>query len=175
MAADKKGNAGLRELLMQIEELYGHFKEIRAEAAGIVETSNMPDAALHLQDVLQSTEEATSTIIDAVGVIGDASNGLPEEYAAAKEIISDEVTRILVACSFQDISGQRINKVLRHMNTLEEKLANLSRAARKQAKEVAEDEEKKKAPGESERLLNGPALATEAPSQADIDALFNQL
>lgn len=160
MSKDKKDNAGLQALLVQIEELCGHFRQIREEAAGIADTSHMPDAALHLQDVLQATEEATCTIIDAMNTIGETASGLSD--TRAKQKITDEVTRVYVACSFQDISGQRIKKVLRHLSALEEQLQRLSQTARREARQAEG--------GDS--LLNGPALNAEAPSQADVDALF---
>lgn len=153
----------MRTLYAQIESLCSHFREIRSEAVGIVNTSQMPDATLHLNDVLQSTEEATTTILEAATNIGEAA-GLLTGSAAAKQKIEDEVMRIFVACSFQDISGQRIKKVLRHLNTLEAQLLRLSQTARSQSGRVVEDDP----------LLSGPALSGEGPSQAEVDNLFAQ-
>lgn len=159
----KQDAATLRVLYAQIEEICRHFKQIRQEAAGIVQNSQMPDAALHLNDVLESTEKATNTILDAataIGMIADASAMQTEE----KQKLTEQVGMIYEACSFQDISGQRIKKVLRHLNELEEKLMHLSESTRGQ----------QSAPKPNDPLLNGPALTAQAPSQEEIDALFKQ-
>ena len=58
MTEGKQDAATLQALYTKIEEILRQFREIREEAEGIVENSAMPDAALHLNDVLQHTEEA---------------------------------------------------------------------------------------------------------------------
>lgn len=155
--------ATLKMLYGQIEEICRHFKQIRQEAAGIVENSQMPDAALHLNDVLESTETATNTILDAATQIGSiaGASALDEE---SKQKLNEQVGMIYEACSFQDISGQRIKKVLRHLSELEEKLMNLSESAKGQQRDTKP----------VDPLLNGPALSAVAPSQAEVDALFKQ-
>lgn len=155
-------NVDMRVLFAQIENLCNHFKEIRQEAMGIASTNQMPDATLHLNDVLQSTEEAATTILDAATTIGEAAESLKDD--AVKQRINDEVMRIFVACSFQDISGQRIKKVLRHLNLLEEQLLGLSQTARSH----------KRSKVQADALLNGPALSGEGPSQSEVDDMFAQ-
>ncbi len=158
-----KTAAALEALYVQIEEICRHFTQIRQEASNIMEAGEMPDATLHLNDVLQSTEEATTTIIEAVtkmGGICESSSMSAEDKAKA----SEQVGLVYEACCFQDISGQRIKKVLNHLNVLESKLLYLSETARGQmAPEKPVDP-----------YLNGPALSTEAPAQEDIDAMFKQ-
>ena len=160
MGEAKQEATAMRALYAQIEDICKHFKEIRSEAAGIVATSQMPDATLHLNDVLQATEEATTTILDAATSIGSiiSENALAEELS---QRINNELGRIYEASSFQDISGQRIKKVLRHLSELEAQLIHLSEAARGQ----------QTAP-KTDTLLNGPALASAAPSQSDVDDMF---
>lgn len=164
MAQEPLESIDIRTLYVQIENLCNHFREIRQEAMGIVSTSPMPDATLHLNDVLQATEEATTTILDAASTIGALAEGL-KATQEVKDKFNEEVTRIYVACSFQDISGQRIKKVLRHLNDLEEQLLRLSQAARSGSRPKQQDDS----------LLNGPALAGEGPSQAEVDSLFAQV
>jgi chemotaxis protein CheZ len=130
---------------------------------GIVKTSSMPDAGLHLNDVLQSTEEAAMTILEAATIIGSSvteANGIP---APAMQKISEQVNRIYAACGFQDISGQRIKKVLRHLHELEGQLLRLSQIARGHG-----------GPKSTDPLLNGPQLAAEAPTQQEVDRLFKK-
>lgn len=161
MTTVKADAATLRALYLQIEDICRHFKQIRQEAAGIIETTNMPDAALHLNDVLEATENATTMILDtaaAIGTLTEASAMCAED----KEKMNEYMMTIYEACSFQDISGQRIKKVLKHLSALEGQLSRLSETARGAGVVEKQDD----------GLLNGPALASEAPSQAEIDALF---
>jgi chemotaxis protein CheZ len=160
---EKPDAAQLRVLYTQIEEICRQFKDIRHEAAGIVETSQMPDAALHLNDVLKATEEATTVILDAAIAIGALvdSNAMSDE---GKKLVADQLSRIYEASSFQDISGQRIKKVLQHLNALEGQLLRLSETASGQA--VASKP--------ADPHLHGPALAGSAPSQSDVDDMFKQ-
>lgn len=154
----------MRALYAQIEEICRQFKQIRNEASGIVENSAMPDATLHLNDVLQATEEAATAILDAAIAIGAIVDG-PTISKNLKDQINEQLSRIFEAASFQDISGQRIKKVLQHLNELEGQLSRLSENAR------GSEAQAPKAPVDP--LLNGPALSSQAPSQADIDHLFN--
>ena len=161
MPESKPDPVTLRALYAQIEDICRHFKEIRSEAVGIVQTSQMPDATLHLNDVLQATEEATTVILDAAMAIGN----FVENGNVNKQLINDQLGRIYEACSFQDISGQRIKKVLQHLTSLESQLARLSETARGQA-----------APAKpADPFLHGPALTGTGPSQEEVDNLFKQM
>lgn len=156
--------ATVRALYAQIEEICRHFGQIRKEVAGITAANEMPDAALHLNDVLQSTETATTTIIDTATLIGSLSE-VSSMSTADKTKMTELVARIYEACCFQDITGQRIKKVLNHLSVLEGKLMRLSEAGRAETAPLKV----------ADPLLQGPALTGEAPSQADIDLMFTQM
>lgn len=168
MTEGKQDAATLQALYTKIEEILRQFREIREEAEGIVENSAMPDAALHLNDVLQHTEEATTTILDAATTIGSLTDNAA---------VAEQIGRIYEACSFQDISGQRIKKVLGHINTLEMQLSSLAESVRGSSGDAAPKKPKAAAPQKTgdAALMNGPALSAEAPSQADIDAMFKNM
>ena len=157
----------LPELYAQIKEILAQFEEMRGEAAGILCQSQMPDNTAQLNDVLESTEVAANTIIDTVTLI----NKITSESAAQpndKAQINECVSRIYEACSFQDISGQLIKKVLKSLNVLESRLKKLSESAKDYANEVQPE----KAITLEASLLRGPQLAKDAPTQADIDKIF---
>lgn len=160
---NKSAESELLELKKQIENILSQFKQIRSEAAGILSSGNIPDAALQLHDVLQYTEQATSTIIEAVSGINTvvSETDLSQE---TKDKIGALVNSVYEACNFQDISGQRIKKVLDHIEEIESQIAALSEG------EKGNVVKKKK---DKDPLLNGPQLSGDAPSQADIDNLFN--
>ncbi len=168
MSEGKQDAEALRALYTQIEDILRQFREIRQEAEGIVENSAMPDAALHLNDVLQHTEEATTTILDAATTIGSLTDNAG---------VAEQISRIYEACTFQDISGQRIKKVLGHINTLESQLARLAESARGSTADASAAKAKTPAAQKTgdAALLNGPALSAAAPSQAEVDAMFKSM
>ena len=86
--------------------------------------------------------------------------------------LQDATTRIYEACSFQDITGQRINKVVATLKTIETKVtqivATFGGGERSVPIAVAvEDTEATEA-----ALLNGPQHPTVAMDQSDIDKLL---
>lgn len=152
------------ELYRQVESILNDIKQIREEASGVVTASPVPDATAQLQDVLQSTEDATTTIIDAATAIQELSAQRTDE---AEQQIIGHVTRIYEACNFQDLTGQRIKKVLANLDSLEQRLTRLAGAVKPQKTPPVIQE------GTS--LTNGPQLEKDAPTQEEIDALFKSL
>jgi chemotaxis protein CheZ len=129
------------------------------------------DASAHLDEVIKSTEEATNTIMDAADAIQSAASGVGGDK---EKQIMDAAVRIYDACTFQDITGQRINKVIRLLGNIEERIAKLNDLFGSEPEFAAEGQESV-VPANDKDLLNGPQLASKASSQDDIDALFASL
>jgi len=133
------------------------------------------DANDQLSAIVENTEEATGAIIDAVSVIGDTAR----EKLDAKDIqtIDNEVSKIYEACNFQDLTAQRIRKVTNMINTIEERLTNvvelLGTSTSSSAPVAVSNSDD--LPLDDSELLNGPQLSDKAPSQAEVDALFDSL
>ena len=158
----------LTGLYAEIKQIYIHFREIRGEAEGIIHASSMPDSKLQLEDVLQATEEATTTILDAATAISTAI-AETELDDAHKHQVGAEIGKIYEACSFQDITGQRIKKVLQRLGELEAHLLRLSNAVSAKSDTAAMPP----ASQQPASLMNGPQLTSAAPTQESVDALFN--
>ncbi|MBM3525587.1 MAG: protein phosphatase CheZ, partial [Alphaproteobacteria bacterium] len=131
-----------------------------------------------LDAIVGATAEATHTILDAAESVEKFAATLPQETGQA---LSDPIAAIYQACSFQDITGQRINKVVKTLKQIETKVDQLLSAfgdevarERMRANESEAAALSKKAEERSEHLLNGPQLPQVAVSQADIDALFDK-
>jgi len=154
----------LQALYAQIEQVYASFRSLRGEAEGILETSDMPDSKSQLGDVLESTETATMAIITHASSISNvvAQSNLSE---AARAEIDGHVSAIFESCSFQDITGQRIQKVMGRLHALEEQLQRLSSSAAFSATPAR---------AEKDPLKNGPQLTDQAPDQAAIDRMFDE-
>jgi len=138
------------------------------------------DASQHLDEVIKSTEEATNTIMDAADAVQNAASGVGGEK---EQQIMDATTRIYDACTFQDITGQRITKVIRLLASIEERIGKLNDlfgseppiAANSDVNGAANGAAKAGEivlPKDDKDLLNGPQLSGQGTSQADIDKLL---
>jgi len=151
-------------LHQEIERLVKDIEHAKQEIFSIATDGKsdnaLGDASLHLDEVIKATEAATNSIMDAADAIQEAASGIGGDKEAA---IVDATTRIYEACNFQDISGQRLNKVIKLLAHIEERVIALNGLFGKPAPVVA-------AKAAEPDLLAGPALKT--TSQDDIDALF---
>ena len=79
---------------------------------------------------MDSTERATQQILEAAESIDEAANTLSatlkrEQEQALTSDIRDHVVRIFEACNFQDLTGQRIAKVLATLAFVENRVARM--------------------------------------------------
>ena len=83
---------------------------------------------------------------------------------------------IMEACSFQDITGQRITKIVRSMKFVEERVDKMVQLwGRAEIENLASSLDLSSEEDERDKRLNlsGPQMPDEAISQDDIDALFD--
>lgn len=126
----------------------------------------IPDANLELDAVVKAAEVATNTILDAVEVIQSSIEGIdPEIY----QKVLDQVTKIFEACNFQDITGQRISKVV---STLVEIDASVNEILAAISDKVSLETRERPMDDPNKALMSGPQLESDAPSQEEIDRLF---
>ena len=131
----------------------------------------LPEANSELLEVIRNTESATNQIMESAEAIMSADAESPEEYAT---LVQGHVMTIFEACSFQDITGQRIQKVCDLLTKLSEQLNDLSETlGRDLLDDEAAPEETEKEKWRQENLINGPTKAEEASSQDEIDSLFD--
>ncbi|MCC8983507.1 protein phosphatase CheZ [Bradyrhizobium acaciae] len=130
--------------------------------------------------VVGGTEQATQQILEAVEAIDQAATALsknvtPDQQKLLSEDIQERVVSIFEACNFQDLTGQRINKVMQTMKFIEQHINEMMNiwggvdAIKTHSPPIVDTRE-----GDA-RLLNGPKLDGDAghASQDDIDAMFN--
>lgn len=155
----------LRDLLLVIEETR---RELGMARPSDITGKHIPGATDELDAIIDATSEATSTIMDCCDVISEKAGTVGGENGDA---ISAEVMKIFEACSFQDITGQRVTKVVKTFRDIEDKIDRLVGVLG--IKTVAGEEEDDRVG--DEKLLNGPQMASEAISQDDIDKLLAEL
>ena len=158
----------LRALHDLIEETR---KEISAARMGDISGTHIPSATDELDAVVAATEVATGTIMDSCDAITAYSENLD---SAHKDFLVGEVTKVLEACSFQDITGQRITKVIRSLKTIDEKINGLMAVLEDKIPGLPSTALEDTRVGDS-RLLNGPQMPDKAISQDDIDKLLADL
>lgn len=170
-------------LYQELESLAQFIERARSEIADLrpeqISDEHIPVATDELDAIVSATEEATGNILDRVEVIENLTSEMPPEVASQ---VADAVTRIYEACNFQDITGQRIGKVVRALKEIESKIEALMTAFGGERREGAakKDDKPKTEPAASgsvdeKDLLNGPQLPGEGISQQDIDALLADL
>lgn len=162
----------VRQLVAYLENARTELGELRPHA---LSRQNIPDASDELDAIVAATEEAAGKMMDAaeeIEALSAAADGAVTERLAAI------VTRIYEASTFQDITGQRITKVVRILQHLEEKLAALGRhlddggSEQRQPALFKTTGHPTAARVDGAVLLHGPQLPQAANSQAAIDALL---
>lgn len=155
-------SAERRDLLKYVKALRKAIAELRP---GQLRASALPTAMTEISLIVHTTEEAANEIMGAVDDIMALPQVPSEDYRVAVE---EQCLRVLAACSFQDLAGQRINKVVEMLLKLEVKIAALDELFGEADEDVGADE----APEGDRILLNGPAAPGEGVDQSEIDALF---
>jgi chemotaxis protein CheZ len=101
-------------------KMSGQLADIHAQIASVIA---LPAAAtrnsgVELEAVVQATEAAANTILEAAEAIQDAiSSGARDPAAIAG--LTERVNAIFEACSFQDVTGQRIRRAIQHLQQVE--------------------------------------------------------
>lgn len=168
-------------LYKELEGLARYIQHAQREVAALnpedITSQHIPTANDELDAVVGATEQATFQIFDACDVVSGIAGAIDPENSAK---LTDAVTRIYEACNFQDVTGQRITKVVKALKHIEAKVDTLvtalgggtipqvvaAPAAIVDAPEILAVD-----PG-SGVPMHGPALPGEGISQADIDALL---
>jgi chemotaxis protein CheZ len=145
--------------------------EISALRPNDIKTEKIPTAGQELEAVVGDTERATETIMsEAEAVLCDEE----ADYDQYRASVEARMMTIIEACSFQDLAGQRVSKVVTSLRHVEERVSRFAEVmgvndADHEQKET--DEEKRN----REQLLNGPAIGGPETSQDDIDAMFAEM
>lgn len=166
----------------ELEALARFIQHAKSEIAAVrpeqISAEDIPLATDELDAVVGATEDATGRILDACEALEKVSGAVPAE---ARDLITDAVTRIYEACNFQDITGQRITKVVKTLKHIEERVGAMLSAfgdeiAKYQDAQAPRAEAAQPAgappPVTEGDLLNGPQLPDDAKKQAEIDAIL---
>ena len=136
----------------------------------------IPTATDELDAVVAATEEATGRILDGAEQIITAASEMEEPLQSQ---LTEIATNIFEASNFQDITGQRITKVVKTLKHIEGKIEALVSVlgeevvrARKDSAENEATAKAEEAAVSDDELLNGPQLPSSAIDQDEIDRLL---
>ncbi len=160
------------QLVHELEELKASMEALAAQlhssrVSDISET-HIPTATDELFAVVEATEQATHTIMEACEkILETVKDADPELFKK----IETHTVAIFEACTFQDITGQRIKKVTCNLKEIDEKTVSVlgllhsngtgGQSASPQSEGVVS-------------LLNGPGLPGNSLSQDDIDKMLSE-
>lgn len=166
----------LDKVALELRELLQYINAAKHELVGMQPKSlsnrNIPDANVELDAVIKASEEAAGTIMDVGDVLGTIADELEGDVA---DKLNNAASELFQASSFQDLTGQRINKVNTTLSHLEERLNSLAEAIGDDFIEEAEEEIEVDFDGvavNDEDLLHGPQLEGDGNSQDEIDAIL---
>jgi chemotaxis protein CheZ len=176
--------AEAQKLKGELDLIYDAINKTKTEIATLhitgFEGPEMKRVTHELDAIVGGTETATEGILAAAEFIDQAANTLSaavksEQDKALAHDIQDHVIQIFEACNFQDLTGQRITKVVATLKFIETHIVRMMEiwGGIESFKDItptamAEREH-------DEKLLHGPSLEGELghASQDEIDALFN--
>lgn len=171
-AAEEVSREHIYKELLDLHNLIEETRrEISASRVSDISGTHIPDATDELDAVVEATEVATGTIMDVCDAISAYSEKLD---ATHKDFMISEVTKILEACSFQDITGQRITKVVKSIKHIEDKINNLMAVLEEKIPGLPSTVLTDTRVGDA-RLMNGPQMPDKAVSQEEIDKLLADL
>ncbi len=173
--ASMRGDLASKEvsLLSEVEALGRTISTAKAEIAALrvddINASHIPFATDELDAIVAHTASATHAILESCETLDEVGTAVSGEVAAK---LTGATTRIYEACGFQDITGQRITKVVGTLKTIETKVASIIAAFGDRSGTVAAAPPAERPAVVETSLLNGPQLPTAAMDQSDIDRLL---
>jgi chemotaxis protein CheZ len=160
------------KLYRELEDLARFIQSAKREIAALrpqdIPDEHIPMATDELDAVVAATAHATGEILDRAEALEKLAPSLPPEAAAE---ITDAVTRIFEASNFQDVTGQRITKVVKALKYIENKVDSLVTAFGTREMELPPSPPVEE-PDDDSKLLHGPQLPAVANTQAEIDAIL---
>jgi chemotaxis regulatin CheY-phosphate phosphatase CheZ len=175
-----KETQSLDVLRAELQSMASHIQTAKNEIASIYNKDPKVQAAgnrinaatSELDMIVASTERATSDILNAAERIMEVAGTLPEDQGAAAQILTDQATEIFTACSFQDITGQRISKVVSTLRYIDQRVAAMVAIWGPETMAALQARSENADTRADSHLLNGPAMPGQGHTQDEIDALL---
>ena len=155
----------------EFRDIAGFIQKARDEIGGLrpsdIQQNRLPRAGEELEAIVQDTEVATEKIMSTAEDVLALDPETDENYATE---IQDRMLVIIEACSFQDLTGQRVSKVVSTLKQIEDRITRFAEVMGLEEGETELTAEEQRA---KDLLLNGPAIGGPETAQEDIDAMFD--
>ncbi|WP_457570412.1 protein phosphatase CheZ [Desulfovulcanus sp.] len=186
----REGLGAIYREITQADQVEGELPELTKEEAEEIlhETSDQLDAVIKTtekatEDILAIVEKQLEQSSHIISVLEKVKNGGQDAMQVIDWLIvknnelNNDLVKILTALSFQDLTGQRMKRVIASLRKIEEHVLKLylmsGLSIKTKEKEPEKDFETIKAESEKKvSELKGPQMNV---SQADVDDLLAQL
>lgn len=171
-----------KALQNQILNLFDNIQQFKMELASIknpkADHNLIGSAADQLSAISEETRDATGEIMDATEAIGAVNDRLKSEikFGGARphfDEITKNLNRILEACAFHDVTGQRLSKVVQTINAIEGALNSLVVIVGEDAIAALPASADLLASDSTDPVADGPQLKGAGMTQGDIDEIFD--
>ncbi len=175
-SAGREGSAAdLKRIASEVEAVGDYVTRLRKEIARLqlnrTLMRSIPNCRNDLSGAQSATEEATHTIMSASeAVLGSTQTDLD----AYRVEVEAALLEILQACSFQDLTGQRLVRAMEAIAQIERRLQRFAKNVR--ISDTADTFDRQAIVQEARRetlLVEGPQDFGKAIHQSDIDKLFS--
>ncbi len=145
-------------------------REIAVLQANEMHMQKIPAAGQELAAVVSSTEGATNEIMAIAENVLSADASDPDAY---KAFVDKEMMALFETCAFQDLTGQRISRVVKTLEHIEARVARFANyTGVEDLPGHATEQEAEAASRREKLLLHGPSIADDGNTQPMIDRLL---
>lgn len=164
-----------------LKSLFSYIQRVRIEIAALNRDADGVDKFAtmgeQLDAIVESTQDATDVIMDSLEKNGEVVGKLKEvtsdkDQIALLDQVLDNNNAVFEACAFQDLTGQRVTKIIKSVTYVEDRVNTLMEIWGKKELEKIKIESDVELT-EDEKILHGPQLKADAISQEEIDKLFD--
>ncbi|HEX2656510.1 MAG TPA: protein phosphatase CheZ [Xanthobacteraceae bacterium] len=158
----------------ELREISDYINAMKAEIAALgvheIRETRIPAAGQELDAIVKSTEAATNTIMECAEAVMAADS---KDADAFKALVDEKMMIVFEACSFQDLTGQRIAKVVETLQHIEGRVSRFAAAVNtKDIGGFVDEQEKRRAERKAKLILHGPQLDGEGIAQDEVDSLL---
>ena len=177
LESDLPGQYGGHTLKSLREQQEGHNEDLAAamtaEQPRDISEKHLPTIVQNLSSIRSTAESATHAIMNATENIQGLLGMLDEKM---EQLIRKELTLIVQACAFQDLTGQQMTRIVDSVEAIEFAVDGILSAmgdknAQRRYKEIAARRTKEKTSGK--KTLSGPQNIIVKDKQAEIDNIFD--
>jgi chemotaxis protein CheZ len=160
----------------ELQGIADYIKAMKAEIGGLqfneLKHTRIPAAGQELDAIVKATEAASNTIMECAEAVLAADARDPASF---KAVVDQKMLIVFEACSFQDITGQRVAKVIETLKHIEARVSRFTDALRtRDTGRFVSEEERASAERKERLMLNGPQLG-EVDRQSEVDRLLAKL